>query len=649
MLQPYLLLLVPVAAACSAPSPETTASLAEPPSAPAATPVVVAAPGPQEPEELTKNEKRHLRKAKEALEAHEWAEARREIDAILVDPLVAEGNRHLRRKEYEEALVLAERALDVAPNQLHALLLHGEAALQVGVKLWDGALLDASIKSFTRIGDGPTARFGASRGARWLQRTEDQLRYAREGMRAVEALGPDAGWGTGVRLRLAEWPERTLGQALHDRYLALRTDDPAAASALIGEAERTLVYLMRNQPDAPWACNMLAKLYNYEERFEEGLDMALQGLARAPLDKDLAATTAASARGAGGSERVLAEFAALRANHPEAPLYWWYAGWERFDAAVTALAEGPVEELRLAEADFVRCRELEPIHEQACKGYEIMCRNAIGWSLYNAGDLSGAREAFESTEELLTGGLTYELADRLLSGVQGLNFIGDAYRNLDDLNAAADVYLALHRYQPEDAAWANNAGFFLRDAADRLESVTAVDCERAARGELTDADTLAALLTAAGLPADVPTDALLREQLFTRAAATCRERALTMFETSYEAYLKAAELAPDDIRVLNDTALIAVHHLGRDLERAEAYLKRSVELGAQQLEVTELEGEELDALTEAWGDAHQNLGTLYLDFENDPQTARVWFEKSLEIGPFPRPIVTEEYLPRCAE
>ena len=69
---------------------------------------------------------------------------------------------------------------------------------------------------------------------------------------------------------------------------------------------------------------------------------------------------------------------------------------------------------------------------------------------------------------------------------------------------------------------------------------------------------------------------------------------------------------------------------------------------------TELEAEltalrdQLDALREAYGDAHQNLGTLYLEYENDPRTARVWFEKSLEIGPYPRPIVTEEYLPRCA-
>ena len=69
-----------------------------------------------------------------------------------------------------------------------------------------------------------------------------------------------------------------------------------------------------------------------------------------------------------------------------------------------------------------------------------------------------------------------------------------------------------------------------------------------------------------------------------------------------------------------------------------------------QLETRELTEEERFALTEAWGDAHQNLGVLYWDENNgrrDPARAIPWLEKSVEIGPVPRPEVTEQYLPEC--
>jgi len=629
------LLLVTALAGCAAPAARQEPEQLDPASAAEAA-----------REASLRNEDRLADRAHDAIDAGDWAEARRLIDAIEVDPLVAEGNSYLGLDHPEEALSLAEQAIKVAPNDTKALLLHGESALQVGRKLGDATLVRTALKSFERI-EGLRGYFGASRAAGWLGRTEDQLRLAREGAAAVETLGPHRAWGTGVRGRLPEWPERTLGQALHDRYFALRGEDPEAASALIDEARVPLEFLMERRPREPWAWNMMAGLCASEERFEDALAVALGGLDHVPTDPDLAAAAVTAARGAGGSARVLEVFEGLCASHPEAPLAWWYAGWERFDTAVSELESGPVRELTRAESEFRRCRELAAEHEDACKGYEVMCRNAVGWCRYNAGDLEGARAAFESTEEVLPGGMTYELADRLLPATEGLNFVGDAYRARDDLLAAADVYLSLHRYQPDNAVWANNAGFFHRDAADRLASISAIDCEHAAKGELTDPARLAELLDDAGLRGPVPDDAAERARLFERAAEACRTRSKAMFETSYAAYLEAARLAPDDVRVLNDCALVAVYHLGRDLDRAEEYLQRCVELGGAQLADPDLDEDAREALTEAWGDAHQNLGVLYLEYKNDPETARGWFEKSLEIGPYPRPIVTEEYLPRC--
>ena len=83
-----------------------------------------------------------------------------------------------------------------------------------------------------------------------------------------------------------------------------------------------------------------------------------------------------------------------------------------------------------------------------------------------------------------------------------------------------------------------------------------------------------------------------------------------------------------------------------------------VEMGGPQLEAkkaalaaeasperaSELESE-IEQLTEAWGDAHQNLGVLEWVHRGNAAAARPWFEKSIEIWP-ERPEVRNTYLPQ---
>ena len=109
----------------------------------------------------------------------------------------------------------------------------------------------------------------------------------------------------------------------------------------------------------------------------------------------------------------------------------------------------------------------------------------------------------------------------------------------------------------------------------------------------------------------------------------------------------AAELAPEDVRILNDTALLLVYHLHRDWDRAAELLTRAVELGQKQLENAELTKSQRTELESAWGDAHENLGVLHLEHEHDPAAARRWFQRAVEIGPDPRPRVVEHWLPQC--
>jgi tetratricopeptide (TPR) repeat protein len=157
-----------------------------------------------------------------------------------------------------------------------------------------------------------------------------------------------------------------------------------------------------------------------------------------------------------------------------------------------------------------------------------------------------------------------------------------------DLAAAEKLFRDAGAAAPDDADWANNHGLFARDHGERLR----------------------------------------------REGKT--EEARGFFEASYAAYQRAVRLAPDDPRVLNDCALILVYYLDRDLDEAEAMLRRAIVAGTTQMEEAPPEGEEArNLLEEAIGDAHQNLGKLYLEKESkrDPAKARMHLEKSFEYYP----------------
>jgi hypothetical protein len=136
-------------------------------------------------------------------------------------------------------------------------------------------------------------------------------------------------------------------------------------------------------------------------------------------------------------------------------------------------------------------------------------------------------------------------------------------------------------------------------------------------------------------------------------------RARELMERSWNAYRVAAELAPEDIRVVNDAAVIQIYYLHRELEWAEAALQRCIELGGPQLEAkraaleTEADPEraqaldgELAQLTEAYADAHQNLGVFLWTYRHDGAGAQPWIERSIELWPTGRQPLTNSLLPQ---
>ena len=102
---------------------------------------------------------------------------------------------------------------------------------------------------------------------------------------------------------------------------------------------------------------------------------------------------------------------------------------------------------------------------------------------------------------------------------------------------------------------------------------------------------------------------------------------------------------PHDVRVVNDTGLIMAYYKRTDPDLAETYFQRSIVDGAVQLEDPALTDEQRPILTEAWGDAHENMGILEWTFRRDPAKARVWFARALEIAPPSRAWIGQQLLP----
>ena len=571
-----------------------------------------------------------------ALRDGNLVEVRDLAEALICKPYIDEAKQLLAQDVGGEALVVLEQALTLAPGQHEVLLLFGEASLRVGVALGDEHHFEKALRAFAQD-YRPEALFGSSRAARMLGRNDEALQFAREGLDRYSSADPDWSWG--------EDPRRTLAEAAFSAWWEKRGEDSIESRALLDETEDALSRLMADRSGDVWAWNRLSTLYFEVERFDDARQAAWRGLNRNPLDEGLAHLLARSAKAGGGRKALMNAFGDFRNKHPEAPLAWWYPAREAFDRVLEGEDDTPIETLQKVQRRFRTCRSEDERYSDDCKRYEVLSRAAQGWHHYNAGNLKKAYEAFVSMDEVVSGGIRFELEGKLESGIVGLVFVADAQQKAGNLAEAAEVFDVLRGFEPENVDFANNAGYFNREAGTELER-TAQLMERAARGDLGDKERLKRLRKQAKVDKeDRGTDK--EKARFKSAAARRRADSVRAFRRSFEAYQAAAQLAPDDVQVVNDTAVVLVYHLGEQLELAEEYLMRCVEMGEDQRRNEDLtEGERFD-LDIAWGDAHQNLGFLYLTHRDDPKTAIEWFEKCIEIGPDPRPLVEEELLPEA--
>ena len=608
-------------------------------------------------------------RALELLEEGDYEDARELLDDLLVERYIEEARADLAANAPEDALTTLDKALEAEPGNAEVRLLKADASLVLAEKkiaeggsagLIEGSLLDA-LEHYDEAEESPTTSFGAARAAWLLGERERALEFARRGAALAREPGP-ARDGVRVPGRAGDAviPERVYAEIVLSAYVAAKTRENEEAVPLFLETEEQLTRLLGRAPTEPWPWSSLSDLYEWEDRAPEARRVLEGGLERLPDDAGLLERYARVVRKAEGQSGVVAAFSRFVETNPEVALGRWSLALERFKLGLANLEADPrvldpAEFLR-AEQDFERARSLASELTGPARGYEVVCRAARGWCALYAGDLDGAVRGFLSMNELFERGIEWSLPNQLESGIQGLFHVADAYNAAEDWRSAGEVFEELHALQPAQALWANNAGFFLRDAAVDLESFGRKLC-RAAQGLTSDADVLAELSAAAGVPlADVRTPAGRA-----RLAGAADERFATareLMERSWQAYADAARLAPDDVRVVNDAGLVLVYYLHRDLDLAESFFRRCIEIGEGQVrereaelrertaagaDVSELESS-LYQLREAWGDAHQNLGALEFVHRNDPAAAIPLLERSVEIGP-ERPAVVNSLLP----
>ncbi len=466
----------------------------------------------------------------------------------------------------------------------------------------------AAIERAQALGREPALDFEAARAARMLQRVDQAQGFLERAEREVASPTPEQ--------------QQVAIQVAFDRYIQAKQAGAADAGELASALEARLVTRTTQRVKDAWAYEQLANLFLWEQRPDLAADV-LGDLVRArPEDEAAHVRFVQQMRAAEGSDSVVAFYEKLRVDLPDYELSAWFLASELFEQGLVELAarRDAVAHFVRAEELFVACRELEPRHEQACLGYEVMCRAGVGWSYYHTGDDAAAEQAFCATEDVLPGGAQWRLEGRLGSGVEGLMYLADrAFRgaqhefDYEAAGKAARLYAKLRELKPTDAEIANNAGFFHREWGVPM-LMHARELRKAAAAQ------------------EEPTE---RAQLEARAAGL-EAQGRKVIAACCDAYKACADLAPDNVRWVNSYALMLVYHYPSRLEEAERLLQHCVAEGEKQTNDLNRSAEERDLVAEGWGDANQNLGMIELVHRKDPVRALMYFQRSFDIGPRPR-------------
>ncbi len=633
---------------------------------------------PQAPSET---ERAIADEAARALAAGDWERAKVLIDGLLFGRRVADARAALAAGEAGRALAGARAALALAPDAREALILEARAQLLLAESGADAAASaprdsttdasraagEAALATFRRFSDDAACLVGASRAALLLGH-DDSLALARAAIARLEEPGasasalfhsPERAWADAA---LAAWRRARSGDAgeAADAVDSGESGESGDASALLREAEDALRRRLGRAPADAEAWGLLGDVYVAQERWDDALATLERGLDRTPDARALLERLHAAAFRVGRGEDALARFVA---RHPDVAAGHALLGRARLEAAAGTLAAGGGADVAaafagaedaLARAEALALEAGDARVAGEARDAATLARTGAGWAWLAAGELETARVAFETAgareDDLRRAHEAFDAA------LEGLAAVADAWVARGRSERAARICAWLAEREPRAARWPTRAGAHWRDAAIEEASLAARLC-RAARGELDDDAALAELRGALAGSRDADVDADERAR-FAAAADAHNETARAWMERGYAAFVQAMRLAPGDLRLTNDCARLLLCYLDRDGERARELLLRSIAMGAVQrdelrarlaalddaaAERAPLE-RELWKLENAWGDAHQLLGVLLHVLEGDDAAARRYFERALEIGPEPRPVVRDVWL-----
>lgn len=612
-------------------------------------------------------EDERVARAKAALEEGDFALARAIVDRLFVDQRVSEARAALAKNDPFVAVSSLDDALKVdrleKKERGAILFLRGQAVFAAASldTRW-ASLFGEAQENFveaSRSGAGVAAAFRASRAARMAGFGDEALQIARQAVAYV-----DKKEGRADGLDLGQHYARTWAEAAFGKFVTVANgtaqlgegeDAAVLRTELFNETRGALERVIGDLPTDVWAYEQLANLHLWQGSQDEAVRALEAGLAVAPGDQRMhialarrigdKAQAAAQAAGAEPGAVIEARFQAItqryaefRKTHPENALGYWFGAYEEFYRGVGQLSAklDARPAFDAAQRLFAGCAERSEAYAEECVDYEVLCQVGIGWTMVNQGDVDGAIETFLAVHEmrpaptetgrvaaldvrLATTGADGAAITQIPSAIGGIDYLSRQLSadpsNRTNLTKVAELAGRVSTLRPEDGNLANNAGFFNRDAAMLWEALAV---RRMAQAK-SDKDT--------------------------KAAQRARDKAQTLVESSWTAYVRAAALMPKDVRVVNDTGLIMAYYKRTDPDAAERYFLQAIADGKVQLADEALTEEQRPVLTEAWGDAHENMGILEWTFRRDPKAARGWFAQALEIGPPSRAWIGRQLLP----
>jgi len=268
----------------------------------------------------------------------------------------------------------------------------------------------------------------------------------------------------------------------------------------------------------------------------------------------------------------------------------WYLGWARFllaceqsQAQQTAEAQKTLDASKLA---FETSMQKNGDYRESCEQWIAMCLGKKGNVALQANDLANAETWLMESLKRRPDRLAENLGGGNESTKLGVMTLADKFFKKRDLAKVEAIYRAASDAANSDSDLLNNAGLFARDHGNELE-----------------------------------------------AAGKAKE-AMGMYEQSYKAYRRAQQLDPQNVRLRNDCALIAIYHLDRDWDLAKELLDSAIADGEKTLRDNPPEHpDDKQQLDEAVGDCYENLALWHLKHGKDGAAAKAAAEQSQKHWP----------------